>query len=812
MKKSLYFGIAALAALAFSACQKEVAVNEPSKKMVTVTLKAEKPGDETRTAAVEEESKVSYEWTDEDKANLKVFVVGEDAEGKETLTEVADRVVNLSEDNKVLTVTATVEEGSTLRTAVAGAWTNKNKPKINVNQSPKVDNLDPNADVLVAEDVTVDELEDALLDFSRPAAINKMTLKNMVAGEKVHEITITSDKNLIGYYNGSTMSEQSDSKTITLTYDNVAVGSNGEFPVYFVTMPQEGNALTVVVKSDQFVYTKSFGTVNFSIGKFSRFGVKLAAGEPVVDVDFTGDWVITGENNGSVYAAQAFVSGGSNLRALSVGLDEENEEITSSNVEGIKMHFEKVAEGDYAGLYTIQDASGNYLYAASATANQLKGNPTLGGVDYYWSVEKEQDGTFAIKASKSTNRNVMQFNSGSSLFSCYSSASQKPVTLYPFDWVVEDAGAQPSGTGTLEDPYNALGAANAVKDLKWNSNSDYETTDDVYVKGKISRIANNGTYTAGGTYGNASFYISDDGAASNEFYCFRVLYLGNKKFESGQTDIRVGDEVIVYGKLMNYQGNTPETVGNKAYLYSLNGVTGDEEEPELVSIAITTAPTKTTFTVGDTFVFDGKVTASYDDGSTKDVTSKVTTDGDSVIASAGENKTVTVSYTENDVTKTATYTVTVNEAGDAIQFSWERDETTDVVTSGYVFNAISAKSASGYYQDKSSTEGLEVTITKSDESAIFSTTPASITLSAKVGGGSARELTNNVMAYLIDEDGNIIEETATVVTSEVTDKNGTIFSVSIPVAEEAYGIRIAHEKESSYNVRLFSVAVTIVLD
>ena len=137
--------------------------------------------------------------------------------------------------------------------------------------------------------------------------------------------------------------------------------------------------------------------------------------------------------------------------------------------------------------------------------------------------------------------------------------------------------SEPKGTGTLEDPYNPAGAAAAVKDLTWTSNEDYESTDDVYVKGKISRIADGGTYTAAGTYGNASFFISEDGEQSGEFQVYRALYLGNKKFESGQTDIKVGDEVIIYGKLMNYRNNTPETVSGKCYLYSLNGVTGGDE-------------------------------------------------------------------------------------------------------------------------------------------------------------------------------------------------------------------------------------------
>ena len=130
-------------------------------------------------------------------------------------------------------------------------------------------------------------------------------------------------------------------------------------------------------------------------------------------------------------------------------------------------------------------------------------------------------------------------------------------------------GAKSMGTGTLEDPYTPEGAREAAAAL----GADVESATDVYIKGKISKIANNGTFTEGGTYGNASFYISEDGSAGDEdFYCYRILYLGNKKYTSG-TDIAVGDEVIVCGKIVNFKGNTPETVAGKAFLYSLNGET-----------------------------------------------------------------------------------------------------------------------------------------------------------------------------------------------------------------------------------------------
>jgi hypothetical protein len=135
-------------------------------------------------------------------------------------------------------------------------------------------------------------------------------------------------------------------------------------------------------------------------------------------------------------------------------------------------------------------------------------------------------------------------------------------------------GGDTPAAGTAENPYTVAQALDVVKDFTWTSNTEYDSTDDVYMKGKISKIADKGTFTEGGTYGNASFYISDDGTETNQFYCFRVLYLGNKKFEAGQTDIKVGDDVVICGKLMNYKGNTPETVSGKAYLYELKSGSG----------------------------------------------------------------------------------------------------------------------------------------------------------------------------------------------------------------------------------------------
>lgn len=77
----------------------------------------------------------------------------------------------------------------------------------------------------------------------------------------------------------------------------------------------------------------------------------------------------------------------------------------------------------------------------------------------------------------------------------------------------------------------------------------------------------------------------------------------------------------------------------------------------LSSIAVSTPPTKTQYASGEKFDPAGMVvTATYSDATTHDVTKFVTYSPD-VITAAGN---VTISYTENGVTKTVTQAVTLN--------------------------------------------------------------------------------------------------------------------------------------------------------
>ncbi len=91
---------------------------------------------------------------------------------------------------------------------------------------------------------------------------------------------------------------------------------------------------------------------------------------------------------------------------------------------------------------------------------------------------------------------------------------------------------------------------------------------EVYVKGTISEITEVST-----SYGNATYIISDN---INTLTVFRGFYINGDKFTAAD-QIKVGDEVVVLGKLTLYGSTYEVATGSK--LISINGTT-PEPEPE----------------------------------------------------------------------------------------------------------------------------------------------------------------------------------------------------------------------------------------
>jgi hypothetical protein len=174
---------------------------------------------------------------------------------------------------------------------------------------------------------------------------------------------------------------------------------------------------------------------------------------------------------------------------------------------------------------------------------------------------------------KKTLKSILFATLGVFAFTCCEDVPA-PYQIPGTEEKVPDKEIQPAGTGTLEDPYNVAGVVAFINTLQ----ADTESEQAVYIKGKVA--SNTTTEETITRYGNMTFTMIDEGNKSTTFTAFQVYGPGKKKF-TAVTDIKVGDEVVVYGKVVNYKGTTPETVGKgAAYVYSINSEGGSGEQTE----------------------------------------------------------------------------------------------------------------------------------------------------------------------------------------------------------------------------------------
>ena len=164
---------------------------------------------------------------------------------------------------------------------------------------------------------------------------------------------------------------------------------------------------------------------------------------------------------------------------------------------------------------------------------------------------------------------------------------------------------------------------------------------------------------------------------------------------------------------------------------------GSSAPTKTLSSITVTPPTKTTYTVGESFDATGMVvTATYSDESTADVTSSVTTDFATQVASAGENKTVTVSYTEGGITKEDTFEITVNAAAGSstVTFTPGTDKGETTVTKDGITVTMTTMNNDSYYQVYAN-QSMTVSSTSYTITGISFTCTASGT--SKYGPGNA---------------------------------------------------------------------------
>ncbi len=129
-----------------------------------------------------------------------------------------------------------------------------------------------------------------------------------------------------------------------------------------------------------------------------------------------------------------------------------------------------------------------------------------------------------------------------------------------FSFKVEDSGADPSGEGTADSPFNVAKVC-----LLANSQDPLLSRQEVYTRGIVSKIdaidlENEGV---------ATYYIQDQGYDEPTVQVWKGYYLAGTKFTSSD-QLKVGDEVIIKGIIDLYEGQTQYRKRSK--IVWLNGV------------------------------------------------------------------------------------------------------------------------------------------------------------------------------------------------------------------------------------------------
>ena len=141
--------------------------------------------------------------------------------------------------------------------------------------------------------------------------------------------------------------------------------------------------------------------------------------------------------------------------------------------------------------------------------------------------------------------------------------------------------SDPDIPGTEDNPYTVAQALEAI---------DNQTgTTGVYAKGIVSQIVSN----FNSQNGTITYNISDDGTTtSSQLQAYKGKSYHGDPFTSSD-DIKVGDEVVIYGNLIKYNNNTYEFEADNQ-LVSLN-------RPQKADPEISYSPEEVTITQGDPF-------------------------------------------------------------------------------------------------------------------------------------------------------------------------------------------------------------------
>lgn len=488
MKKFVYsFGMFVAATMTFASCAKEISPETTEEVTHVMTINVGKAVD-SKTAVVEGEEGATYKWSANDKEYFHVYESTTDGAGNETKNAGIVTAVSYSDDMSTASLsvsfTSSAEGPYTYTVIYANDLNTNGNPVIPASQSPLVDNFDPAADVLISKPIVSQTRLDALdMIMGRVATINKMTLKGLDAGEKISKVEFTLDKGLSASYVLGTGNYNTISKKLTMSYEAAVAGSDGTFPVYFVSAPVESAAIeSVVVTTDKKVYTKSSTlspnpfegkSISFAVGTMKRFGM---------DMGGYGEAISTGVTYVKATSLEAFgdsqtviIVGTDGTSYFTMGTQNDNNRSSVEITSSVNETADKVILDNTSGAHTFilaksgssftfldTDETSGYLYAAGTKptkTNYLRSKTTIDDA-CYWTLTFDNSANLEVKSVNNTNTPYMQYNS-SKLFACYNGTSQKPVMIFV------DASSKIQALGTPQN-LKASVTGNVVT-VSWNA-------------------------------------------------------------------------------------------------------------------------------------------------------------------------------------------------------------------------------------------------------------------------------------------------------------------------------------------------------
>lgn len=374
--------------------------------------------------------------------------------------------------------------------------------------------------------------------------------------------------------------------------------------------------------------------------------------------DWSGSYLLVGANDVNYYAFDESVYENSTWGKCSKVVVENNTIASTYSTMAVD-----VVPGTTENTYSILTPSGKYLSASAKGAFNLDGTYSADNCDF--TISFDEKNVLVIKQASSTkNRQIRyNYNNGNGGLRWYEGTSVEPVYLYKGpsiakylvsfasveggtlsasaikaeegaeitltaepqlgyefnnDWsvtatdgtvinVVNNKFTMPaqdvtvSGTftsnikydhaGTENDPYNVLDVLKLIETLKNGASSS-----EINAKGVIKSIKEVST-----TYKNATYTIGDE-TTSETVTIYRGKYINGADFTS--TDqIKIGDEVVIKGRVTNYKGSKQFSTGSR--IVSLKRMETCATpvitiaEGGVVSIACETAGATIHYTVGD---------------------------------------------------------------------------------------------------------------------------------------------------------------------------------------------------------------------